>query len=140
MNTKTTVIKGAEIKREWHLIDLDGLTLGRACTKIAGILMGKDKLLFSYHRDDGDYVVAINASKIKVTGSKLKDKMYHHHTAWSGHLKSFTLQEMMARDAREVIMRGVSGMLPKNKLRDVRLTRLKVSVGAEHKFADKLPK
>ena len=102
--------------------------------------MGKDKLLFSYHRDDGDYVIAINASKIKVTGKKLKDKMYHHHTAWSGHLKSFTLQEMMARDAREVIMRGVSGMLPKNKLRDIRLRRLKVYVGAEHKFADKLAK
>lgn len=140
MNTKTTVLKGAQVDRKWHLIDLEGKTLGRACTEMAQILMGKDKVTFSYHRDDGDYVVAINASKIKVTGAKLKEKMYHHHTAWSGHLKSLTLQELLARDARQVISIGVAGMLPKNKLRDVRLTRLKVFVGGEHDYADKFTK
>ncbi len=140
MKAKTTVKKGSEVVRSWHFIDLEGKTLGRACTEIAQILMGKDKLDFSYHRDDGDYVVAVNANKIKVTGSKLKDKIYYHHTAWSGHLKSLTLQELLARDAREVIMRGVLGMLPKNKLRDRRLTRLKVFVGGEHTYADKLTK
>jgi large subunit ribosomal protein L13 len=137
---KTTVTKGNQVKRNWHLIDLSGQTLGRVCTQIAQILMGKDKPAFSYHRDDGDYVVAINADKIQVTGSKLKEKMYRHHTHWAGGLKELTLAEMMQKDARQVIVRGVYGMLPKNKLRDVRITRLKVFVGADHPYADKLNK
>lgn len=137
---KTTVLKGNQVKRSWHLIDLQGQTLGRICTQIAQILMGKNKTTFSYHRDDGDYVVAINASDIKVTGSKLKEKLYRHHTHWSGGLKELTLAEMMQKDPRQVIVHGVYGMLPKNKLRDVRMTRLKVFVGADHKYADKLNK
>ncbi len=102
--------------------------------------MGKDKPAFSYHRDDGDYVVAVNADKIQVTGSKLKEKLYRHHTHWSGGLKELTLAEMMQKDARQVIIHGVYGMLPKNKLRDTRITRLKVFVGATHPYADKLTK
>ena len=137
---KTTVLKGNQVERSWHLIDLSGQTLGRVCTQIAQILMGKDKVTFSYHRDDGDYVVAINAANIKVTGSKLTDKLYRHHTHWSGGLKEFTLAEMMKKDPREVIIRGVYGMIPKNKLRDIRITRLKVFVGADHPYADKLKK
>ena len=137
---KTTVTKGNQVKRNWHLIDLQDQTLGRVCTQIAQILMGKDKPAFSYHRDDGDYVVAINADKIQVTGSKLKEKMYRHHTHWAGGLKELTLAEMMQKDARQVIIRGVYGMLPKNKLRDIRITRLKVFVGADHPYADKLNK
>jgi large subunit ribosomal protein L13 len=140
MNAKTTVLKGDTVERKWVLVDLKGKTLGRACTEIATILMGKDKPTFSYHRDDGNYVVAINASEIQVTGSKLKDKIYYHHTAWSGHLKELTLAEMMQKDPREVIAHGVMGMLPKNKLRDARMSRLKVFVGADHKYADKLAK
>ena len=137
---KTTVLKGNQVERSWHLIDLQGQTLGRICTQIAQILMGKNKATFSYHRDDGDYVVAVNASDIKVTGSKLKEKLYRHHTHWSGGLKELTLAEMMQKDPRQVIVHGVYGMLPKNKLRDVRMTRLKVFVGADHKYADKLNK
>jgi large subunit ribosomal protein L13 len=140
MKTKTTVLKGNQVDRKWHLIDLKGQTLGRVCTQIAQILMGKDKPTFSYHRDDGDYVVAINASEIVTTGKKLKQKIYYHHTPWAGHLKELTLAEVMKKDARLVIEAGVKGMLPKNKLRDVRLTRLKIFVGAEHKYADKLGK
>jgi large subunit ribosomal protein L13 len=137
---KTTVLKGNKVDRKWHLIDLSGQTLGRVCTQIAQILMGKDKVTFSYHRDDGDYVVAINADKIQVTGSKLQDKIYRHHTHWSGGLREFTLAEMMKKDPREVIIRGVYGMIPKNKLRDTRITRLKVFVGSDHPYADKLNK
>jgi large subunit ribosomal protein L13 len=137
---KTTVLKGNQVQRSWHLIDLSGQTLGRICTQIAQILMGKNKPTFSYHRDDGDYVVAINAADIKVTGKKLNDKLYQHHTHWSGGLKELTLAEMMQKDPREVIVHGVYGMLPKNKLRDVRMTRLKVFVSADHKYADKLNK
>ncbi|MFA5750213.1 MAG: 50S ribosomal protein L13 [Candidatus Shapirobacteria bacterium] len=137
---KTTVLKGNKVDRKWHLIDLSGQTLGRICTQIATIIMGKDKVTFSYHRDDGDYVVAINAANIKVTGSKLKDKLYRHHTHWSGGLKELTLAEMLKKDPRQVIIHGVYGMLPKNKLRDIRITRLKVFVGGDHIYADKLNK
>jgi large subunit ribosomal protein L13 len=137
---KTTVLKGNQVDRKWHLIDLSGQTLGRVCTQIATILMGKDKVTFSYHRDDGDYVVAINAAEIQVTGKKLRDKLYRHHSHWAGGLKEFTLAEMMKKDPRQVILRGVHGMIPKNKLRDIRLTRLKVFVGADHPYADKLSK
>jgi large subunit ribosomal protein L13 len=137
---KTTVVKGSQIKRSWHLIDLSGQTLGRVCTQIAQILIGKNNPLFSYHRDDGDYVVAINATDIKVTGKKLKDKIYRHHTHWSGGLKELSLKEMLEKDPRKVIIHGVYGMLPKNKLRDRRITRLKVFVGATHPYADKLNK
>ena len=137
---KTTVLKGNQVDRAWHLIDLQGQTLGRACTQIATILIGKDKTTFSYHRDDGDYVIAINAEHIKVTGKKLKEKIYYHHTHWSGGLKELTLAEMMKKDPRKVIAHGVYGMLPKNKLRDTRMTRLKVFVGSEHPYTDKITK
>ena len=137
---KTTVTKGNQIKRSWHLVDLSDQTLGRVCTQIAQILMGKSNPAFSYHRDDGDYVVAINADKIQATGKKLTDKIYRHHTHWSGGLKELTLAEMLQKDSRQVIIRGVYGMLPKNKLRDRRITRLKVFVGDQHPYADKLNK
>jgi len=137
---KTIVTKGSQVKRSWHLIDLSGQTLGRVCTEIAQILIGKNNPLFSYHRDDGDYVVAINAAEIKVTGKKVKDKIYRHHTHWSGGLKELSFKEMMQKDPRKVIIHGVYGMLPKNKLRDRRITRLKVFVGDDHTFADKLNK
>jgi len=137
---KTTVLKGNKVDRSWHLIDLSNQTLGRICTQIATILMGKDKTTFSYHRDDGDYVVAINAENIKVTGKKLKEKIYYHHTHWAGGLKELTLAEMLKKDPRKVISHGVYGMLPKNKLRDVRMTRLKVFVGADHPYTDKIKK
>ena len=135
---KTTVLKGNHVDRKWHLVDLKGKTLGRAATEIAKILTGKNKLTFSYHRDDGDYVVAINAADIQVTGKKMKKKIYYRHTAWAGHLKSLTLKELMAKDPRKVIHHAVNGMIPKNRLRKTRMTRLKVFVGPEHKYADKL--
>ena len=137
---KTTVTKGNLVKRQWQLIDLSGQTLGRVCTQIAQILMGKNNPLFSYHRDDGDYVIAINSDKIQATGKKLKDKIYRHHTHWSGGLKELTLKEMLQKDSRQVIIHGVYGMLPKNKLRDVRIARLKVFVGSDHPYTDKLSK
>ena len=140
MKAKTTVLKGSNPIRSWILVDLSGKTLGRVATEIAAVLMGKNKATFSYHRDDGDYVVAINAKDIVVTGKKLKQKIYYHHTAWAGHLKELTLGELLRKDARQVITHGVYGMLPKNKLRDIRMTRLKVFVGADHKFAEKFTK
>ena len=137
---KTSVLKGNQVNRNWHLIDLSNQTLGRICTQIASILMGKDKTTFSYHRDDGDYVVAINAADIRVTGSDLKDKIYRRHTHWPGGLKELTLNEKNKKDPRLVIKSGVYGMLPKNKLRDRRMTRLKIFTDSNHPYADKLTK
>lgn len=138
--SKTTVNKGDLIVRKWHLIDLSGKTLGRVCVEIASLLMGKNKVDFSYNRDEGDYVVALNAKDIKVTGNKLKEKIYYHHTPFSGHLKEITLGDLLKKDARKVISNGVYGMIPKNKLRDQRMTRLKIFVGSEHPYADKFSK
>ena len=134
----TTTNKNIPTDRKWHLIDLSGLTLGRACTKIAGLLIGKDKPTFSYHIDNGDYVVAINAATIQVTGKKGKDKLYHHYTGYAGNLKTLSFDEMMAKDPTLVITHGVYGMIPKNKLRDLRIRRLKIFADDTHTFSDKL--
>jgi large subunit ribosomal protein L13 len=140
MNQKTTVINPKDIKRSWHLIDASSDNLGRVCTQIAALLMGKGKVDFSYHQDPGDYVVVINASKIQVSGRKLKQKVYNSYSGHPGGLKSFTLQELLSRDSRRVIIHGVYGMLPKNKLRDARMTRLKVFATSEHTHSDKFTK
>lgn len=138
MNPKTTVLRGADVKRQWHLIDLSGQTLGRVATAISHLLIGKNKATFSYHRDDGDYVVAINASQIKVTGKKNNQKLYQSYSGYPGGLKELKFSEMMTRDPRQVILHAVYGMIPKNRLRDSRLSRLKVFSDANHTFADKL--
>lgn len=138
MKTKTTVSKGQKIDRKWHLIDLSGQTLGRICTQIAGLLMGKNNPAFSYHRDDGDYVVAVNASKIKVTGKKQTDKKYYHHTGYAGHIRELSFKQLMSKDPRQIISIGVSGMLPKNHLRSRRLSRLKIFSDANHPYSDKI--
>jgi len=138
MKAKTTVTKGNLIDRKWHLVDLEGKTLGRVCVSIANLLMGKNKVDYSPNRDAGDYVVAINAKKIIVTGNKLKQKVYYHHTGFAGNLKELTLGQLMDKDPRLVISHGVKGMLPKNKLRDARMTRLKIFIESEHLYNDKI--
>ena len=140
MKPKTTVTKGNIIKRNWHLVDLENQTLGRVCVKIANLLMGKNKVDFSPNRDAGDYVVVINADKVHVTGNKATEKKYYHYTGYAGNLKTFSFKELLARDPQELISRGVAGMMPKNKLRDRRLTRLKVFVGSTHTYNDKITK
>jgi len=138
MKQKTSITKGNLIRRQWHFIDLDGQTLGRVAVKIAGLLMGKHEVDYSAHRNIGDYVIAINAGKINVTGKKLKQKIYYRHTGYAGHLKELTLSQLMDKDPCRVIYNAVKGMLPKNKLRDRRLARLKIFVDANHPFHDKI--
>jgi len=138
MKLKTSRVKDKEIVRKWHLVDLSGKILGRISVEIARLLMGKDKASFSFNRDDGDYVVAINASKIVTTGNKLKDKIYYHHTGFAGHLREMSLKNLLQKDARLVISHGVAGMLPKNTFRPRRLVRLKIFIGPEHPYADKI--
>lgn len=138
MKAKTTVTKGNNFNRKWHLIDLNGKILGRISVEIAKLLMAKDKVDYSPNRDSGDYVVAINAKQILVTGNKLKDKIIYHHTGYAGHLKEISLGQLMEKDPRKVIYHSVLGMLPKNKLRNRRMTRLKIFIESEHPYNDKI--
>lgn len=138
MKAKTTVTKGNIIDRKWHLVDVAGKTLGRVCVQIASILNGKNKVDYSPNRDAGDNVIVVNAAKVIVTGNKAKEKMYYSYSGFPGGLKEFTFEEMMARDPRMVITHAVNGMIPKNRLRKSKLTRLKVFVDANHPYNDKI--
>ena len=134
----TSVTKTTDIKRDWHLIDLKGQTLGRVSTQIATLLMGKNKPYFTPNLDCGDYVVVINASKVKVTGRKKSDKLYRHHTGYPGGFREFTFDQVQTKDPKKIITHSVKGMLPKNKLRDKRMKRLKVFVNDSHNYQDQL--
>ncbi|MBI4034774.1 MAG: 50S ribosomal protein L13 [Candidatus Chisholmbacteria bacterium] len=134
---KTYVVSNKEIKRQWHLVDLKNQVLGRAATAIAAKLVGKHKPNFSPHLDNGDWVVAMNAQEILVTGKKMGQKVYFRHSGWPGGEKRRTLTEQMKLDPRKVVELAVAGMLPKNKLRQGRLRRLKVFAGKEHSYGDK---
>lgn len=118
--------------KKWHTIDAEGKILGRVATEIATLIVGKHKPTFSPNQEMGDKVVVTNASKIKVTGRKLKDKIYYRHTSYPGGLKSETLGELMDRLPTEALKRAVHGMLPKNKLRDDRMKNLFVYEDANH--------
>jgi len=135
---KTTTLKPTDVKRTWHFIDLDGLVLGRAAVKIATLLMGKGKVLSGAHLDQGDYVVAINSAKIKVTGKKLTDKKYYSHSGFPGGLKMITLEQLLAKDSRKVIEKAVKGMLPKDKHQQDRQRRLKLFTDDKHPYAQQL--
>lgn len=136
MNTQT--LKPTDITRKWHLIDLTDQTLGRVSTQIAKLLIGKGKVITGGHLDNGDYVVAINSDKIKVTGKKLTDKIYYSHSGFPGGLKEVSLQQLMDKDSRKVIEKSVKGMLPKDKHQQDRLRRLKLFSDAKHPYANEL--
>jgi len=138
MQTKAT--KQSEIKHEWHLVDVNDQTLGRISTKIAHYLMGKAKPNFVRNLDCGDYVVILNASKVKVTGNKEENKVYVRHSGYPGGFRSETLKELRSRRPEDVIRHAVKGMLPDNRLRDKMLKRMFVFSGSEHTYADKFKK
>jgi len=129
---KTYSTRASDIKREWHLIDAEGQVLGRLATRVANLLMGKHKPIFCRHLDTGDYVVVINAEKVRVTGNKTKQKLYHRHSGYPGGLKSVSLERMMNTHPTRVIEHAVKGMLPHNKLGAQMLKKLKVYAGDEH--------
>lgn len=135
-NTKPT--KAKDIKRAWHLIDAKGKILGRLATKVAHLLIGKDKPYFVPHLDCGDFVVVINAKEIEVTGKKENQKIYTRYSGYPGGLRKETLRHLRERNPQEIIRRAVSGMLPKNKLRKKRLKRLFVFAEEKHPYDKKL--
>jgi large subunit ribosomal protein L13 len=137
---KTYHAKAGEVEREWLLVDATDATLGRLASEIAQILKGKRKPQYTRHVDTGDFVIVINASKIKLTGNKLTDKEYFRHTGFPGGLKSQTLGDLLAKDPRRVIEHAVKGMLPKNTLGRAQGMKLKVYAGPEHPHAAQKPR
>ena len=137
---KTYSQKQAEIKREWWVIDASTLPLGKLAVVIADKLMGKSKVTYTPHIDNGDYVVVVNAKNIKVTGNKMVDKKYYRHSGFPGGLTELKLEEVIEKNPEVAIREAVKGMLPKNKLAADRLARLRVFDGAEHAHAAQNPK
>jgi len=129
---KTFSAKNEEVVRGWYLVDANNKTLGRLSTEIASRLRGKHKPIFTPHVDTGDYIVVINASKIKVSGNKMNDKMYYKHTGYIGNLKSANLSTMLEKSPEKVLMKSVRGMLPKNKLGNAMIKKLRIFSGSEH--------
>ena len=129
---KTYYAKPSEVQREWHLVDATDMTLGRLASEVAQILRGKNKPTYTPHIDTGDFVVIVNAEKIKITGAKATDKVYYRHTGYVGHLKSETFTEAMEKHPTRVIEHAVRGMLPKGTLGTQMYKKLKVYAGPEH--------
>lgn len=132
--------KAGDADPQWLLIDLKGVILGRAATQIANLLRGKHKPTFTPYHDMGDFVVAINAAEVKLSGDKETDKVYYRYSGYRGGIKEATAAELRARKPEELIRHAVSGMLPKNKSRKHYLTKLKIYAGAEHPHGAQQPK
>lgn len=136
---KTFSAKPEEVRRSWYVVDAAGKTLGRLASELAKRLRGKHKPEYTPHVDTGDYIVVINADKIRVTGNKLQDKIYHRHTGYIGNLKSTKLGTLMATAPEQVLTKAVKGMLPKNSLGRSMLRKLRVFAGPEHSHTAQQP-
>lgn len=136
---KTYVTKASDIKRDWYLVDANGQNLGRLASKIATLLRGKHKPIFTPSLDTGDFVVVVNAEKITVTGNKLEEKMYYAFSGYPGGLRQTALRDQLAKHPERVIAHAVWGMLPHTKLGRAMLKKLKVYAGAEHPHAAQSP-
>ena len=136
---KTFSAKAETVKRDWYIVDATDKTLGRLATELARRLRGKHKPEYTPHVDTGDYIVVVNADKVRVTGNKLTDKVYYHHTGYIGSMKSITLDKMMGKHPTRAIEIAVKGMLPKNPLGRAMFLKLKVYAGADHKHTAQQP-
>ena len=137
---KTFSAKPREVQRDWYLVNAQGKTLGRLATEIARRLRGKHKPEYTPHVDTGDYIVVVNAEKIRVTGTKLRKKIYHRHTGYIGNLKSETLKDKLKREPEQVLKLAVKGMLPRNPLGRRMLRKLKIVRGEEHPHVAQQPR
>ena len=136
---KTFMASPATIDRKWYVVDATDMTLGRLASEVAKVLRGKNKAIFTPHIDTGDYVIVINADKVKVTGKKLDQKVYYRHSEYVGGMKETTLREMLAKKPEKVVELAVKGMLPKGPLGNQMYTKLYVYAGPEHKHAAQKP-
>mgnify|MGYP002510143982 CR=1 FL=1 len=135
----TYIAKVADVERKWYVVDATGKTLGRLASEIATVLRGKNKPVFTPHVDTGDYVIIVNAEKVSVTGKKLDQKIYYHHSDYVGGMKETTLREMMAKKPEKVLELAVKGMLPKGPLGRSMIKKLHVYAGPEHNNAAQKP-
>ena len=136
----TLVAKEQDIVRDWFVVDLENVVLGRAATEIARILRGKHKPIYTPSVDTGDFVVVLNADKIKLTGNKMAAKMYYHHSGYQGGIKEISAEKLLIKKPEMLVQEAVKGMLPKNKLGRKMFTKLKVYAGGEHPHAAQQPK
>ena len=136
---KTFMASPATIERKWYVVDAENMTLGRLASEVAKVLRGKNKAIFTPHIDTGDYVIVVNADKVKVTGRKMDQKIYYHHSDYVGGMKQATLREMMAKKPEKVVELAVKGLLPKGPLGRQMYTKLYVYAGPEHKHAAQKP-
>jgi large subunit ribosomal protein L13 len=130
---KTYQAKKEEVEHQWFLVNAEGKVLGRLATELAKILRGKKKPIYTPHVDTGDFVVVINASKVSLTGKKMKDKIYYHHSGHPGGIKAISAEKLLAQKPTELIRKAVKGMLPKNSLGRQMLTKLKIFAGPNHR-------
>ena len=136
----TPVAKQADLQKDWYIVDLEDKVLGRMATEIAKVLRGKHKAIFTPSVDTGDFVIVLNAEKVRLTGNKLSQKMYHRHSGYTGGLTSITAGKMLEKTPEELIKKAVKGMLPKNKLGRQMFKKLKVYCGADHPHQAQQPK
>ena len=136
---KSFMANPSKVERKWYVVDAEGKTLGRLASEVANVLRAKNNPIYTPHIDTGDYVIVVNAEKIKVTGKKLDQKIYYHHSEYVGGMKETTLKEMMNKKPEFVITHAVKGMLPKGPLGRQMLTKLHVYAGPEHKHAAQKP-
>jgi len=136
---KTFVPSTAAVERKWYVVDADGMTLGRLASEVAKVLRGKNKAIFTPHLDTGDYVIIVNAEKVKVTGKKMEQKIYYRHSDYVGGMKETTLKEMLVKHPERVLEFAVKGMLPKGPLGRQMYKKLFVYAGPEHKHAAQKP-
>lgn len=136
---KTYVPKKTEIKKNWYLVDAEGKILGRLASKIAQVLSGKNKPIYTPHLDTGDFVVVINAKKVKVTGNKEKKKIYYHYSGYPGGMKEIVYEKLLEKKPALIIQKAVKGMLPKSKLGRKMFKKLKVYAGSEHRHQAQNP-
>ena len=129
---KTAHAKKEDVERMWYLVDAKDKVLGRLATEIAKVLRGKDKAIFSPHVDTGNFVIVVNAEKVKLTGNKLKGKVYYHHSGYPGGLKGIVAEKLLAQKPEELLRHAVKGMLPKNRLGRKIFKKLKVYAGPDH--------
>ena len=132
LSYKTKSANNQTVERKWHVVDADGQIVGRMCSKVASVLRGKHKTDYTPHVDTGDYVIVINADKLRLTGNKMNDRVYLRYSGYPGGQKSRTVKEQMDKDARIVIEKSVRGMLPKNRLGRAMFKKLFVYAGSEH--------
>jgi large subunit ribosomal protein L13 len=137
---RTFTAKTAEIEREWYVVDAEGQTLGRLASRIAPIIKGKHKPIYTPHLDCGDYVIIINAAKVRVTGQKMEQKFYYRHSGYPGGIKSISLRDQLATYPERVLQSAVKGMLPKNKLGRRMIKKLKIYAGDSHPHEAQQPK